>query len=235
MTLTYLPSRTDDGDGSSGSKSGSGTTERLVGHGSRAGSEVRRFTLTNGLCFLWTLTYREAPLGRGEVVRHLRRFFERLQGAYGRFPMLAVIERGKRGTKRLHCHLAVPLWLNHAVLQTLWSRGWVWVGDGSRCPGQPGMRRLSRYLAKYLKKELEQEALGQVDRAPGEHRYYRTQGHTPTRLSFRFEDPRRAIRAMITLIGTPAHAFAYGGEGPREMRGYWIRFEEDDWWPAPDG
>jgi hypothetical protein len=189
---------------------------------------VRRFCRSNGLAFLWTLTYKVAPASRKEVTGHLRRFNERLQRAYGRMPVLAVIERGGKGTKRLHVHLGVDRWLDIDVLRSLWGRGFVWVGDGTKCPGNPGVKRLSRYLSKYVAKDFEAELAGTQEREKGAHRYLVTQGFTVTAWRRRFQSLQDASDWLARVYGVPVNVVEFGEVQEGGLYGYWLEFGDGD-------
>jgi hypothetical protein len=187
---------------------------------------VRRWIKSNGLTNMWTLTFASAPQSRAEVVRKLRWFFRRLQAKYGRLPLLAVIERGTQGTKRLHVHLAVDRWLNIHVLREAWGHGHVWVGDGRKCPGAPGWRRLASYLSKYLTKQVEAEAAGEIDREPGAHRYLTTQGFAVPVLRVKYLTARAAITSAARRFGDVELVIGFGDQLADPVWGYWILFDD---------
>jgi hypothetical protein len=232
-TLTCCEALSLKATGSTSGGGGRSWTTPIVSHGTRAKGKVRKFCRANGVSFLWTLTYEIARGTRAEVVRDLRRFYERLQGAYGRLPCLAVIERGKRGTHRLHVHLGVDRWLNIDVLRDLWGHGHVWVGDGTKCPGNPGTKRLSRYLAKYVSKDAAAEELGQADREKGAHRYLVTQGFTVQAWRRRFHTVGDAQAWLRQAYGVPVHVVAFGDPQQGGLYGYWLDFDDAALWEPP--
>jgi hypothetical protein len=164
------------------------------------------------------------------VTRDLRRFYKRLQEKYGRVPLLAVIERGTKGTRRLHVHLAVDRWLNIRVLREAWGHGYVWVGDGTKCPGSPGWRRLASYLSKYLTKQVEAENAGEVDREPGAHRYLTTQGFAVPVLRVPYLTAKRALRELVRHYGQVELIIGFGDQLADPVWGYWVLFNEDALW-----
>lgn len=205
----------------------------MVSHATRAKGKVRRYCRSNGLCFLWTLTYATAPTDRKQVVRDVGKFLTRLGAAYGKLPVVAVIERGTRGTKRLHVHLGVDRWLSIDILRLLWGHGHVWVGDGTKCPGQPGVKRLAKYLAKYVAKQYEEDSSGQGDRAKGEHRYLVTQGFSVITIRRRVSSSRAGAEQLERIYGKPTNIvfFDYREEGG--VYGYWLEFDDGALWDPP--
>lgn len=182
---------------------------------------------------LWTLTYAVAALNRGQVVRDIGRFFAGLAVAYGDLPVLAVIERGRRGSGRLHVHIAMGGRVDHAEMQFYWGHGFVYFGDGTRCPGRCTTERLAGYLAKYLGKELDDELAGNGDRRLGEHRWQHTQGFEPEVTARRFETPEEAYEWLERLIGRVKREFTFGEAGVTFVFGRSCRFDQLDWWPGP--
>jgi hypothetical protein len=178
------------------------------------------------LCNLWTLTFATSPSSRKEVVRCLRWFYERLQSKYGRMPLLAVVERGTKGTRRLHVHLAVDRWLNFDVLREAWGLGHVWVGDGTKCPGNPGWRRLASYLSKYLTKQVEAEAAGEIDREPGAHRYLTTQGFAVPTIRASYLTAKTALRELVRHYGGVELVIGFGDQLTDPVWGYWVLFDD---------
>lgn len=182
---------------------------------------------------MWTLTFKVAQLDRAAVVKKMRWFVRRLQAAYGRMPIVAVIERGRRGTRRLHVHLAVDRWLNHEVLESIWGHGFVWVGDPGKLPGQVTVRHLSRYLAKYVAKDYENDSPEQRDRDQGQHRYLITQGWCPPTWRRRFPRAAAALAWLMAAYGTPDVIMAFGEDTPDELHGYWLSFPDGCLWDPP--
>jgi hypothetical protein len=182
---------------------------------------------------MWTLTYKVAREKRATVAGDLRQFYIRLQSLYGRMPLLAVIERGKRGTRRLHVHLAVDRWLHIDVLRDCWRLGHVWVGDGTKCPGNPGVKRLARYLAKYIAKEVQLEQDGEAIREPGAHRYLTTQGWAVPAIRARFPSSSRALSALTRVYSPPELVIAFGDPGVDPVWGYWLAFPDHALIDAP--
>jgi hypothetical protein len=153
---------------------------------SRARTEVRRYCVRNRLDRMWTLTFRcwecdAAPCACGlaaspsldEAWRAWDAFVRRLRRALGRnVPLLAVVERGSKGTRRLHVHVAVGFYVKGEELERVWGHGHV-KPRRSRVAAagkRERARRAAGYLSKYLSKELGQE------RAENGNRYRRAQG-----------------------------------------------------------
>jgi hypothetical protein len=205
-----------------------------VSHAVRAKGKVRRYCRSNGLCFLWTLTYRVAVTDRARVVADLRLFYRQLQRLYGRMPLVAVIERGRRGTRRLHIHFATDRWLDHGLVEGAWHRGFVWVGDPGKLQGNPGVDRLSKYLAKYVAKDYETDQAGDGDRQVGGHRYLLTQGWAPPQWRRAFPRAAAALAWLMRVYGTPDVIVAFGEDSPHEVHGYWCHFRDGSLWPPPN-
>jgi hypothetical protein len=209
-------------------------TTPAVSKGTRAKGKVRRYCRSNGLAFLWTLTYRVAVTTRARVVADVRLFYRQLQRLYGRMPLVSVIERGRRGTRRLHVHFATDRWLSHELVEAAWHRGFVWVGDPGKLQGNPGVDRLSKYLAKYVAKEYGENGDLADDRAQGEHRYLVTQGWCPPEWRRRFPRAAAALAWLLSAYGTPDAIVAFGEDSPQEVHGYWCHFRAGDLWPPPN-
>ena len=205
-----------------------------MSHGTRAKGKVRRYCRSNGLAYLWTLTYKVACHARARVAADIRLFYRQLQRLYGRMPLVAVIERGRRGTRRLHVHFATDRWLEHDLVQAVWHRGFVWVGDPGKLHGNPGVDRLSKYLAKYVAKDYEREQAGQRNREQGQHRYLVTQGWYPPEWRRAYPRAAAALAWLMSTYGTPDLIIAFGEDSPDEVHGYWCHFRDGDLWPPPD-
>ena len=182
----------------------------------------------NVLPYLWTATYAEAAEDRGAVVADLRRFFERLQAKYGRMPIVAVVERGRRGTKRLHVHFAVPHFLPIEQVRDLWRHGHVYVGDPGRLKGQTSAQQLAGYLAKYIRKQFLPED-GQVaeEREDGRHRYLVTQGWAPERKVRRFWTVDQAATWLATTYGQPARVWPWTSQSMWGLAGFVVTYGDD--------
>jgi ribosomal protein L44E len=204
---------------------------------SRAARAVRLFTRGNGLTYLWTGTYAEAAEDRAKVVADIRRFFERVQAKYGRMPIVAVVERGRRGTKRLHVHFAVKSWLPHQVIRDLWRHGHVYVGDPGKLQGHPDARQLSGYLAKYIRKQFD-AGDGQVDedREDGRHRYLVTQGWHPDPVKVRFDAVDQAAAWLARIYGQPERVWPWVSQTMWGLAGFVVTYGDEciaDWLPGP--
>lgn len=186
------------------------------------------------MAYLWTLTYKVARTKRADVVRDLRRFYEELQRIYGRMPLLAVIERGRRGTRRLHVHFATDRWLSHGLVEQVWHRGFVWVGDPGKLAGDPGVDRLSKYLSKYVAKQYEGEHAGDQDRGKREHRYHVSQGWNPPAWRRRFHNVGEAFAWLMRTYGSPDLSVTFGDPRTDPIHGHWMHFPDESLWEPPN-
>lgn len=234
-TLTRAPVRVGTRTGTSVSKSASGAGAPAVTHGVRAKGQIRRIAVHNRHRYLWTLTYLRAAGSWSEVVGDLRLFFERVRTHFGRISLLAVIERGRRGTQRYHCHFTASRFLPIAAIRRAWHRGNVDIGDGERMKGVSSVRRLARYLAKYVAKQAQEETGGAADRPKGAHRYLVTQGHSPPRLTGRWETQAAGLEWLTRSYGTPCIVLDWGETGTGKVYGTWYGFDDDCLWHPPRG
>jgi hypothetical protein len=148
----------------------------------RARGKVRRYCAANRLNRLGTLTYPGA--GNHDPARlreDLGRFFRRLRGSLGEpFPYLWVPEWHKSG-HGLHAHFAVGRYIGVRSIAAAWGHGFVHIkllGDLPTGSGSLGEARLaSRYLSKYVGKDLGEAEAG------GLHRYEVAQGFQPRSLT----------------------------------------------------
>jgi len=109
-----------------------------------------------------TLTFKNDENGnppiREKVISEFKYFRKKFQRKYGdSFEYLMVIERGERGTHRLHIHfLAFGLGvdLSKDDLYDLWGNGWVDIQDVTTYDNT------INYLLKYVEKTLEDEYIG---------------------------------------------------------------------------
>jgi hypothetical protein len=177
---------------------------------SRAARAVRLYVRANALRFMWTATYAEAAEDRGTVTADLRRFFERIREKWGRMPIVAVVERGRRGTRRLHVHFAVPHRLEHADMADVWGHGFVWVGDPGKLPYEVESRELATYLAKYIRKQfMPQDGQAVEEREDGRHRYLVSQGWAPERKIRRFWTVDQAASWLAGIYGQPERVWPW--------------------------
>lgn len=127
----------------------------------RAVARVRRYVKTNGLQYLWHLTFAENV---EEVPTADKAFW-----AFSRWlstrsiPWIAVREFQKRGA--VHYHLAVDRFLPHSEVAAAWGHGFVFVSGPKH-----GWRvdRAASYLTKYIAKDIEDRRL------QGYHSYLRS-------------------------------------------------------------
>jgi hypothetical protein len=180
--------------------------------------------------YLWTLTYREAAPSRSAVVKHLRKFFEGIRERLGRMPLVAVIERGRRGTERLHVHFACNRWLPIETIRSIWRHGFVWVGDPGKLKGRSSARALAGYLSKYLAKDVKAERDGLVEREPGAHRYLRTQGYKVPPLRTWMTSLPRALAFLSRFYGVPDTLIAWGDPDNDPIHGVWLQWPDECLW-----
>jgi hypothetical protein len=195
---------------------------------SRAARAVRLYARANALPYLWTATYAEEAEDRGAVVADLRRFFERLQVKYGRQPVLAVVERGRRGTNRLHVHFAVAHWLPVEQVRDLWGHGHVWVGDPGKLPGHTSAQQLACYLAKYIRKQFDaDDGQAEADREDGRHRYLITQGWAPECKKRHFWAIDQAATWLAETYGQPARIWPWTSTVMWGLAGFVVTYGDE--------
>ena len=116
----------------------------------------------------------------------------------------------------------------------MWARGIVHVGDPRKLPGRVPPRRLAAYLSKYVTKQHVSED-GELleDRAPGEHRYFITQGFTPTTWRFRVRTIGQADELLRMLIGEPDVRVDLTGVGEWVLAGEWLSYPDACLHPPP--
>jgi hypothetical protein len=167
------------------------------------------------------------------VIADVQDFFAGLAVHLGELAVAAVIERGTRGTKRLHVHVAMRGGVEHRELVWLWGRGHVWIGDPGKYPGQSSPRRLSKYMSKYLLKDQGDDQGAGGDREFRQHRYLCTQGFKPEVTTRRFEHPAEAEAWLALLIGKEDYCRSFGEEKVDWAFGRFYSYPADVWWPGP--
>jgi hypothetical protein len=204
----------------------------------RAAGNVRRFIRANGLEYMWTATYRDAPASRATVVEHVRRFLERLQRAFGRMPVVVVAERGGK-SGRLHIHFAVERWLPHGRMAELWGHGYVFVGDPGKMSARTSARKLAGYLSKYLTKDLDLDSsLGIAPERGAAHRYQVTEGWQPECRRAQTWDLPRALEYVAWLYGEADTLVEWSDPHLDGVYGVWLSYPDavvGKWRPAPTG
>lgn len=197
---------------------------------------VRHFIRANALPYMWTFTYAAAADDSRQVKRDLERFYARLQAKYGRLPVLGVIERGRRGTRRLHVHLAIDRWLPVEVMRNLWSHGHVWVGDPGKLAGKTEPGKLAGYLSKYVAKQIDAPD-GAVDGElqHGQHRYSVTKGWQPECKRRRFSTVDGAAAWLAEHYGAPARVFPWSLPDMPFIHGFALFYGDEtiDRWLKP--
>lgn len=204
-----------------------------VSCGRRAVGVVRRYCRANRLDRLATLTYATEPPDRATLVAHWRRFLERFQKRFGRRPVVAVIERGAENG-RLHIHLALGFYVGKRVLAKLWGRGFVDIRKKHSGERKWRQRELAGYLAKYVSKEVDQEAAEDPkERAEREHRYFCTQGFKPATWRIRYGRIGQAYERLRGLYGAPDLELPFGEWAPGEIFGVFYSFPDGMLHPPP--
>ena len=191
---------------------------------------IRRFNRHNSLTELVTFTYAEVP-PFSLVNGHVKRFIEKFQAATSRpFGAYVWVPEWGKETHRLHVHMSVGWWseLNanevcdacateelrakrHDIpaagglcIGELWGRGFV-----GRPESNSDGRGLSRYLSKYLTKDLGGEACDVrtgseflEEGVPfGGHRYFKSKGDSPSAVSLWAPDWCVAEQVAIEVAG----------------------------------
>ncbi len=156
---------------------------------------------------------------RGDVAA----FFRRLRGSVGEpFPYLWVPE-WHPGGHGLHVHFTVGRYVRHGAIERAWGHGFVHItllGDLPTGSGSLGESRLaSRYLSKYLAKDL-------GEGASGLHRYEVAQGFQPRAVSLDGATADDVLRWAETVMdGPPAYLWRSrdqeGWEGPPAVWASW--------------
>jgi hypothetical protein len=180
----------------------------------RSRSRLRRYSVRNHLRVMWTLTYMcttckvaegcvcglaSQPGSRAEVREHVNRFVTRLRNTMrlDAFPYAYVVERGSRGTRRLHVHLLSPPGHHEDVMELVWGHGTVdmaFRADG--VGGREGARRAAAYAAKYVGK-----ALGDEDPAWA-HSYERSQGFNVREVKARCQEMWDGLELAAAWLGS---------------------------------
>lgn len=225
-TITTVPWWLQAGSNGKSERRAASSPRQCVANGRRAIGQVRRQVRANRLRYLWTLTYREAPESRSVVVRDLRDLARRFQRAFGKQPLVAVIERGSENG-RLHVHLAVSRFLSHKRMERVWGQGWVWVGDDRRQHGKLPARSMARYLSKYLAKQIEDEGqCEQRERSDYGHRYFIAQGFGPLCFRRQHFDELSALRWLERHYGLPDEARAWADPELSGVHGLWLSYPD---------
>ena len=125
----------------------------------RASSRLRRYVVANRLNRLGTLTYAQSCEDQRQVRRDIGDFFRKLNSEIGApYPYLWVPEWHPKG-HGLHVHFVVGRYVPRSKIQRSWERGWVHIKLLGHVPIGHGTlgeaRRAATYLAKYLRKGLD--------------------------------------------------------------------------------
>ncbi|MEQ8736396.1 MAG: hypothetical protein RIC29_15840 [Rhodospirillaceae bacterium] len=136
----------------------------------RAKTAVRQSIMAAKLDHLLTLTYRENQTDHALAWKHFGRFMRLVRKHHPKgYPFVAVLERQKRGA--MHVHAAVHGRQNVKLLRRLWHQA-IGTTDGNIDVKyfRGKLSTLSRYLSKYITKDLDTE------HTEGQHRYKRSRG-----------------------------------------------------------
>ena len=196
----------------------------------RARSQLRRYCVGNRLKFLWTLTYADEHLpdhydGVWECIASFRRGLYARLGK--RIPLAFVIERGSEND-RLHVHFLAGQYLEHAMVQSVWGRGWAQYEPPPKIKGlgrRARLRMAAAYLTKYVAKDWEPgtgaDAAGErPGRRFNRKRYSITTGFRPVRSDSIHRTLAEAMRYA---------AFVCGGE----VEDVWSSDSLEDWRGPP--
>jgi len=199
-----------------------------AGNARRAAGEVRRYIRANRLDHLWTFTFAQAVTDYAQLAPIVEAFERRLREAGWRGPLVLVPEPHPLG-HGWHLHGAIRGRFPHAWMARLWKHGYVFVtGSHGKSKGAWRPRRLSRYLAKYLIKDLDQEELaGCTPRPKGAHRYFVTAGFDPRVERWTFDTLAQALEFLDKSMGPPAVMLPMVGDDRFTLEGYWLD------WPDP--
>jgi hypothetical protein len=183
----------------------------------RARGKVRRYCAANGLNRLGTLTYagsgcHDPARLRGDVAGFFRRLRRSLDE---RLPYLWVPEWHKSG-HGLHVHFAVGQFVGQRLIADAWGHGFVHIkllGDLPTGSGVLGEARLaSRYLSKYIGKDLGDAAAG------GLHRYEVAQGFQPRSVSLDGTTAEGVLGWAESVMDRPA-AYLWRSRDQKEWAG----------------
>ena len=201
----------------------------------RSGAVVRRYSVHNGLGYMFTQTFKNDPGTASGLDAAVKGFVRRLVRAGVDEPYLWVAEKGsKRG--RLHVHFLCEWWDRLQAVEVcdvcavpnlrkvradippagsfcvgcLWGHGYV--GRPSEAVGDP--RKAAGYVSKYVGKDL----AGLVEAY--KNRYHCARGHQP--------EPMRAgfFSYLDALLALSDHA----GEA---LQGFALHDEVEDWKAPP--
>lgn len=162
----------------------------------RARRAIEDYMVSNCLSKMWTVTYARKCFSRSQAVSDIHDFVKRWRDYMGRdFPYVWVLEKHKDGSWHAHFAVHSGLYTEKFALQRLWSHGIVRFDERHVVnPGKRDMRRLARYLSKYISKEFTDD----VD--IGTHRYEVAQGYQPGKVTKRFSTLSEAV-AFLMMYG----------------------------------
>jgi hypothetical protein len=162
----------------------------------RAGSRSRRYFVTNRLRYMWVLTFARSRTDRQEVMAEVGVFARRLRMLHDgkAFPYWYSPELHPGG-HGWHVNFFIASRVEHAKIEELWGRRFVWVTDFATSlkgpKGEPlgvtrgpreGLRRAAHYGCKYAQKDWSPEHVEAQN-----HRYEVAQGFAPVSESISIE------------------------------------------------
>jgi hypothetical protein len=188
---------------------GEGSERATVEGNRRARRNVRRYCVHNSLNVLWTLTFddQHLPDDWDGVWVEVERFRRWLYGHLGKkVPAVFVIERGEdaEGTKRLHVHMALGVFVDHRALEAGWGCGWV---QFSKRVAQGGTKRVrgkraqARTVAAYISAYLTKQDSTSAGREFDGKRYSVTKGFAARARSFVCPSPTAGYNVARSLCG----------------------------------
>jgi hypothetical protein len=201
--------------------------------GMRAKAKVRRYAKGNGLTRLWTLTFSDEflPADREGAMRAGAGFIRRLRKELGRsFAYVLVPERGTKGTKRLHLHLATGFYIPMNLLNDCWQhQGYVYAqrftdGTENQKEKVAVAGKVAHYVAKYVEKSFEEGVAGAPERGHGQHRYEVGQGYQPASVDVEDQvDELDALATAVALVGDGMPSWCWSSEGIEGWQGPPVR------------
>lgn len=113
----------------------------------RAKGNIKRLVLSQGLRYMWSLTYAENMCDSERGWADFRKFTRRLRKEFPFCKWLVVLEYQDRGA--VHFHFVTDCWFPHDLITRLWDRGFVFVSDFGE-----DLMKCAGYLGKYLSKNF---------------------------------------------------------------------------------
>ncbi|NBK97773.1 MAG: hypothetical protein EOM50_07100 [Erysipelotrichia bacterium] len=150
-----------------------------------------------------TLTFKGECPTREQVIKEFREFKRRFTYHYGKkFEYIGVIEKGERGTKRLHIHLVVfglP-YIKQKDLKDMWKNGIVDIKKVHK------MGDVAEYLVKYVHKTLNDSYIPK-----GKNFYFRSKNVKKPTEYYLTDDEMTDFLEQVE-IGNPLYNFSFDSE-----------------------